>query len=124
MKLVEGGSLEVNKSVVCNKPRAEAGILCFATVARAVHYAHQRGIVHRDLKPANILLDASGQPYVTDFGLAKQIEGDANLTQSGAIVGTAGRTWAPEQGGEPRQAASWPGRRDGRCAGVRSSASA
>jgi WD40 repeat protein/tetratricopeptide (TPR) repeat protein len=57
-------------------------------VARAVHYAHQRGILHRDLKPGNILLDTGGHPYVTDFGLAKRIQSDSKLTQSGAIVGT------------------------------------
>ena len=57
-------------------------------VARAVHYAHQRGVLHRELKPSNILLDAEGQPHVSDFGLAKRIEDDVQLTRSGAILGT------------------------------------
>ena len=57
-------------------------------VARAVHYAHQRGILHRDLKPGNILLDAHGKAYVTDFGLAKRVEGDLHATMTGNIVGT------------------------------------
>ena len=67
-----------------------------AIAAGAIHHAHQRGILHRDLKPANILVDADGQPHVTDFGLAKRVEGDSELTRSGAILGTPAYM-APEQ---------------------------
>jgi len=84
MKFVDGGSLSHKAGM--GKPAEMAQIV--ATVARAVHHAHQRGILHRDLKPANILLDREGQPHVTDFGLAKKVEGDSGLTHSGAIVGT------------------------------------
>ncbi len=67
-----------------------------AKIARAVHHAHQRGILHRDLKPANILLDAGGEPLVTDFGLARRLGTEENLTMSGTVVGSPSYM-APEQ---------------------------
>lgn len=57
-------------------------------IAEAIHYAHQRGTLHRDLKPSNVLLDDFDQPRVTDFGLAKQVEGNSDLTLSGQVLGT------------------------------------
>jgi serine/threonine protein kinase len=65
-------------------------------IARAVHYAHQRGVLHRDLKPGNILLDEAGEPYVADFGLAKLLDASLNLTLSGAALGSPSYM-APEQ---------------------------
>ena len=67
-----------------------------ATIARAIHHAHEHGILHRDLKPGNILIDLAGRPHVTDFGLAKHFSRDDGHTKTGAILGTPGYM-APEQ---------------------------
>jgi hypothetical protein len=67
-----------------------------ATIADAVQFAHQRGILHRDLKPHNVLMDAAGTPHLTDFGLAKRMDMESSLTQTGAVMGSPSYM-APEQ---------------------------
>jgi eukaryotic-like serine/threonine-protein kinase len=94
MKYVEGGSLARHMGALRRSPRDAARLM--ARVARAVHYAHQRGVIHRDLKPHNILVDASGEPHVADFGLAKSADGTFGFTLSGEVVGTPSYM-APEQ---------------------------
>ena len=94
MKLVEGNSLAREIPRLLRAPRE--GVSLLAKVCRAIHYAHQRGILHRDLKPANILVDSRGEPHVTDFGVAKRVEEDSDLTQTGVLVGTPSYM-APEQ---------------------------
>ncbi|MCY2951602.1 MAG: protein kinase [Planctomycetota bacterium] len=94
MKLIEGGTLAKRMRHDSGDHRWAARLI--AQVASAVHYAHQHGILHRDLKPGNILLDAEGQPYVTDFGLARRVAEDSSLTLSGQLLGTPSYM-APEQ---------------------------
>ena len=65
-------------------------------MARAVDHLHEQGIVHRDLKPSNILLDDEGEPYVTDFGLAKVFGRATERRPPGVIAGTPSYM-APEQ---------------------------
>jgi serine/threonine-protein kinase len=94
MKYIAGTTLARRLAEGPVAPREAAALL--APVCQAIHFAHQQGVLHRDLKPSNILIDREGQPHVSDFGLAKRLEGDSNLTLSGAIVGTPAHM-APEQ---------------------------
>ena len=94
MDLIEGKNLA---ELVREHPwPAERAAACVKTIAEAIHYSHQRGILHRDLKPSNVMVDVFGAPHITDFGLAKRIEEDSQLTASGAVVGTPSYM-APEQ---------------------------
>ncbi|MCY2995622.1 MAG: protein kinase [Planctomycetota bacterium] len=86
MGYIEGISLAKKVADGPLPPREAAEMV--VKIAAAVEYAHQQGIIHRDLKPANVLLDAHGQPRVTDFGLAKQLKADSGLTNTGQILGT------------------------------------
>ena len=85
MGFIEGTSLTAWAQM--KKPSPVDAALVIKTVAEAVHYAHQHGIIHRDLKPANILMDGD-RPHVTDFGLARNLEGDSAMTTTGQIMGT------------------------------------
>src|SRR5439155_16249210 len=94
MKFATGGSLQKVAPSLRAEPRKCVELM--AKVARAVEYAHGRGILHRDLKPGNILLDERGEPLVSDFGLAKWLDANKDLTKSLTTFGTPGYT-APEQ---------------------------
>ena len=94
MKLAEKGSLHDNAASLRDEPRKCVQLI--AKVARAVEYAHSRGVLHRDIKPGNILLNDRGEPLVSDFGLAKLLDGNNDLTRSLTTFGTAGFI-APEQ---------------------------
>ncbi len=94
MKYVAGTTLARRLADGPINPREAAELL--APICRAIHFAHERGVLHRDLKPSNILIDEEGRPHVSDFGLAKRVETDSNLTLSGAVLGTPSYM-APEQ---------------------------
>src|SRR6266516_6738030 len=76
-KFIEGGQLD---EVVRREPMpVRRAVELIAKVARTVHYAHEHHILHRDIKPGNILLDAKGEPHLTDFGLARLVETESTV---------------------------------------------
>lgn len=77
-----------------------------AAIADAMHYAHERGVLHRDLKPSNILIDPAGKVKITDFGLAKRVDGDSELTGA-AILGTP--SYMPPEQAVPGRGVVGPG---------------
>src|SRR5213079_2648894 len=94
MGLVEGGQLD---AVAKREPiplRHAAELI--AKLARTVSYAHEHRILHRDIKPGNILLDAKGEPHLTDFGLARLVETESTVTRTMEVLGTPSYM-APEQ---------------------------
>src|SRR6266702_1803838 len=94
MKFIEGGQLD---EIVRREPMPiRQGAELIAKVARTVHYAHEHGILHRDIKPGNILLDANGEPHLTDFGLARLVESESSVTHTLEVLGTPSYM-APEQ---------------------------
>jgi eukaryotic-like serine/threonine-protein kinase len=96
MEYVEGHNLA---QLVGRQPLTPARSARYVEIiAEAIHYAHERGILHRDLKPSNVLIDSSDQPRITDFGLARRLDGESTLTMSGQVLGSP-NFMPPEQAG-------------------------
>src|SRR6266581_2927261 len=94
MKLIEGGQLDkiIGSELMPGRKAAEL----MAKLAHTLHHAHQNGVLHRDVKPGNILLDAKGEPHLTDFGLARLVETESTVTRTLEVLGTPSYM-APEQ---------------------------
>jgi serine/threonine protein kinase/predicted Zn-dependent protease len=94
MKLIEGGQLDkmIGSEPMPGRKAAEL----MAKLAHTLHHAHQNGVLHRDVKPGNILLDAKGEPHLTDFGLARLVETESTVTRTLEVLGTPSYM-APEQ---------------------------
>jgi serine/threonine-protein kinase len=104
LEFVDGGSLadKLDGKPWPDRPAAEL----VETLAHAVNYAHKQGVIHRDLKPANVLLTPAGVPKITDFGLAKRLEEQKGLTQTGAEWGHRA-TWRRNRPRGSRRRSAW-----------------
>jgi WD40 repeat protein/predicted Ser/Thr protein kinase len=101
MEFVDGPNLA---QVVRDNPLpADRAARYVQIIAEAIQFAHERGVLHRDLKPSNVLLDPFDLPRVTDFGLAKQLAGDSQLTLTGQVLGAPSFV-PPEQAAGRRSA--------------------
>jgi WD40 repeat protein len=99
MELVEGCSLaELTRE---NPLPARRAAQIVQTLAEAVHFAHAHGLLHRDLKPSNVLIDQADQPHITDFGLAKRVDADHDLTLTGQVLGTP--NYMPPEQADPNR---------------------
>lgn len=96
MRFLEGGSLAQRLGNGSRPYAPKDAALLVAKIARAVHHGHQRGVLHRDLKPGNVLLDAAGEPFLADFGLARLLTSNSTITRTLAVMGTPAYM-APEQ---------------------------
>ncbi|MBC8352622.1 MAG: protein kinase [Planctomycetes bacterium] len=100
-EFIDGETLEERMHTVHVEPCEAADLV--AQLADALQYAHEHDVIHRDMKPSNILLDADGNPHITDFGLAKQMTSDQTVTSDGRVMGTPAYM-SPEQArGESHQ---------------------
>ena len=105
MEYVDGPNL---LDLVRQKPlEAKRAAGYVQAVAEAIHYAHQQGVLHRDLKPSNVLIGASDQPKITDFGLAKVLASDTELTLSGQVLGTPHYLPPEQASGKRGQVGPW-----------------
>jgi serine/threonine-protein kinase len=95
MRYLDAGTLE-DRIGGSGMPVKEA-VALFTQLAQALDYAHSKGVIHRDLKPSNVLVDKQGNSFLSDFGIAKSMEGTQNLTGTGGVVGTP-TYMSPEQG--------------------------
>lgn len=95
MEYVAGGTLSDRLKASPLLPNEAAKLV--VKLARAMQHAHEQGILHRDLKPSNVLLEADGlEPKIADFGLAKKLDDNSNLTRTGDVFGSPSYM-APEQ---------------------------